>query len=128
MIDNMKFKALTLALLILNFHTASQGQTVLNDFTVDPGTYYPSGSPFVADKIVGNYSQVSTYETDGSFSVALRWNAGQFVSNDGVDAISAAVTGLGFAYDPYAILSLKGQWLDVAGTAQLEFTSGDISL
>lgn len=78
------------------------------DFTVTPGAYAPGKAAFVADKITGNYAERITFNNNGTFDVSLKWNAGQFVQNDGVDTLSSGITGLNANYGIYALFLGKG--------------------
>lgn len=75
------------------------------DFTVTPGAY-SSASSFVADKITGNYAEVITFDGLGNFAVSIKWNAGQFVANGGVDPVIG--TGLNVDYGLYALFMGTG--------------------
>ncbi len=78
------------------------------DFTVTPGAYAPGKSAFVADKITGNYAERITFNNNGTFDVSLKFNAGQFVQNDGVDALGSGITGLNANYGIYALFLGSG--------------------
>lgn len=84
--------------------TAAQAVTY-NPFTVDPtGTY----ANFNADKITGNYTEIATFNQNGTFNVSLMWNAGQFVTNNGNTEIKAGTSGLGVGYSIYALYTASG--------------------
>ena len=94
----------------LGVASTSAMAVVFPDFTVNPSTYTsPALSPFVADKITGNYAEwVSIVGT--SFNVSILWNAGQFVKNDGATALFASTTGLNNSggYGMYALFQGSG--------------------
>jgi hypothetical protein len=52
----------------------------------------PNSSPLTADKITGNYEEAITFSggpSSGTFDVALKWNAGQFVADDGTSPVAS---------------------------------------
>ncbi len=123
----MKFTRLAAAAALL-MTAGFANAVVLNDFTVTPGAYAPLKSAFVADKITGNYVEVITFSGAGTFDVSIKWNAGQFVADDGTNPLnsglstSATGTGLGSNYGLYAFF--QGSGTAVAGA----FTLGTGSL
>jgi hypothetical protein len=74
------------------------------DFVVDPtlSGATSGGSTFTADKITGNYVEYIQFTGANTFSFALRWEAGQFVKNDGNTPLPGFVSGLGNSYGLYA--------------------------
>ena len=98
------------------------------DFVVDQSAQFTidnmlrtlsSGGTFTADKITGNYAERLTFaENSNAFQVALYWNAGQFVKNDGTVAISS---GLGSSYGLYATFVGNGV-VSAAGTGPITFS------
>lgn len=96
-----------------------------NPFTVQaPGI----ATPFVADKITGNYVEVATFNANNTFDVSLFWNAGQFVTNQGTAALNANTTGLGSKYHMYAIYKASGVTSNSGGKSIFTFTPGTGSL
>lgn len=89
---------------------SASAQASFPDFTVGP--FYTGMPTFTADKITGNYVEVITFGA-GTFDITLRWNAGQFVANDGVDVLAAGDTNLGNTYGLYALF--RGTGTFVAG-------------
>lgn len=75
------------------------------DFTVNPSAYSAAAS-FTADKITGNYAEVITFDGLGNFFVSIKFEAGQFVSNDGVDPVKG--TGLTNDYGLYGLFMGQG--------------------
>ena len=85
--------------------------TVFPDFVVNesaiagalPGT-------FTADKITGNYVEVITFGANNTFDVSLKFQAGQFVANDGKTPITDAQLGGKTAnqYQLYALYQASG--------------------
>lgn len=51
---------------------------------------------FTADKITGNFVEVISFAgtTSGTFDVALKWNAGQFVANNGSSPVASQLGSL----------------------------------
>jgi hypothetical protein len=80
------------------------------DFSVNPTAYGGSGT-FTADKITGNYTEVITFNANGTFDISLLYQAGQFVANDGTVALNGGGpggTGLGATYGLYALFKGSG--------------------
>lgn len=85
------------------------------DFTVSeapvPGA---TGSTVSADKITGNYTEVVTFNgspSSGTFDVSLRWNAGQFVANNGSTPVASQLGGVtANQYGLYALYSGSGTY------------------
>jgi len=125
----MKFKLnLIQASLIAAMTAASAGASaaVFNDFTVDPDSV-AGGSTFVADKITGNYVEVVTFDGAGNFATSIKWEAGQFVANDGTNPLPggfAGGTGLGNTYLMYGFLQGGGTFSTVAGVTTFNFAPG----
>ena len=116
------------------FSTGATAQ-VFPDFTVTEGN--PASTPgafplsFTADKITGNYVEVITFGPGNTFQVSLRWNAGQYVANNGVTPV---VSNLG-ASDPanpfanqyglYALFTASGTFAPgPGGTTSFTFNPG----
>ena len=122
----MKFTRLAAAAALL-MSAGFANAAILPDFTVTPGAYAPGKVPFVADKITGNYVERVTFNPGGTFDVSIKWNAGQFVANDGTSPLNAgglAGTGLNndLGYGMYAFFQGSGTF--AGGT----FTLGSGSL
>ena len=120
----MKFTRLAAAAALL-MSSGFANAAILPDFTVTPGIYAPGKAPFVADKITGNYVERVTFNSGGTFDVSIKWNAGQFVANDGTSPLNAGGplgTGLGNTYGMYAFFQGMGTF--AGGT----FTLGSGSL
>jgi hypothetical protein len=85
------------------------------DFTVSeapvPGA---TASTVNADKITGNYTEVVTFNgsaSSGTFDVSLRWNAGQFVANNGSTPGASQLGGItANQYGLYALYSGSGTY------------------
>jgi hypothetical protein len=90
---------------------------VFNDFTVEEGSVGSGtiANQFVADKITGNYVEVITFTpvdaTSGTFVVSLKWNAGQFVANDGTSPVVTQLNSFGAGgYGVYALYQGAGTY------------------
>ena len=97
------------------------------DFVVDPTqSGLTSGAPtFTADKITGNYVEFISFNADSTFNYALRWGAGQFVTDDGTRFLNANATGLGSLYGLYAEATGSGTFsTDAAGKTTFVTNSG----
>lgn len=113
------------------FSTAASA-AVYNDFNVvapmpffpSPFAINPTGTvSFSADKISGQYTEVITFNGDGTFDVSLRWKADAFSTNDGNTGLSSSETGLGFFYGLYANYTASGTVaVDSAGNQVFTFT------
>ena len=106
----MKFTRLAAAAALV-MSASLANAAILPDFTVTPGAYAPGKSAFVADKITGNYVERVTFNSGGTFDVSIRWNAGQFVADDGTNSLpggTLAGTGLGNDYGIYAFFQGNG--------------------
>jgi hypothetical protein len=83
---------------------------------------------FTADKITGNYVEVITFNgapASGSFDVSLRWNAGQFVANDGRDPVASQLGGIAASnYGLYALYKGSGTYTNNGTETTFNFTPG----
>jgi hypothetical protein len=83
---------------------------------------------FTADKITGNYVEVITFNgapASGSFDVSLRWNAGQFVANDGRNPVASQLGGLATSnYGLYALYQGSGTYTNNGTETTFNFTPG----
>jgi hypothetical protein len=81
-----------------------------------------------ADKITGNYVEVITFAgapASGTFNVSLRWNAGQFVANDGRDPVNSQLGGVtGNQYGLYALYQGNGTYTSNGTQTTFNFTPG----
>jgi hypothetical protein len=125
-------KTLLAAALTAVFGVASTNAMALvfPNFNVAEGSVPGSAvNNFTADKITGNYAQVISFDGAGNFAVSLRWNAGQFVANDGVDPVSTQLNGFGAGgYGLYALYSATGTVSTVAGVSTFTTDAGSGSL
>ena len=109
------------------FAASAAHAVALNDFTV---RHVEGGvtTEFVADKIIGNYVEVATFNNDGTFNVSLFFSASSFVKNDGVDNIMAGTSRLGVDYGIYALYTASGNVSSSGGKTTFTFQPGSGSL
>jgi len=130
----MKFNMkLVQASMIAAMATASVGSmaAVFPDFQVTeasvPGAVV---NTFTADKITGNYVEVVTFTpltlSTGTFDTSIKWQAGQFVADDGVNPVTSQIGGLGAnTYGLYALLMGSGTYsTSGAGVTTFNFGPG----
>ena len=123
----MKFsKCLAAIAAVASFGTASAAG--FPDFEVTPGAYAPGKSAFTADKITGNYVEVITFTGANTFDIALKWEAGQFVANDGTSPLTGLSTGLGNNYGLYAFFTGSGTFSTVGTTTTFSLGSGTLEV
>jgi hypothetical protein len=102
---------------------------VFPDFRVNEGSVTgATANILTADKITGNYVEVITFSgapASGSFNVALRWNAGQFVANDGRDPVPSQLGGVAASnYGVYALYTGAGTYTNNGTQTTFNFTPG----
>lgn len=114
--------------------SAASMAVVFPDFQVTEGSV-PGALPntFTADKITGNYVEVVTFTpvtaSTGTFATSIKYNAGQFVSNDGVTPVGSQLGSPGFGtpnqYGMYALLQATGTFsTSGAGVTTFNFNPG----
>jgi hypothetical protein len=111
----------------LGVFATSASAALFNPFTVDPDG--AGGlAPFVADKITGNYVEVITFTptspTTGTFDLSIKWEAGQFVTNQGTTPLPAFQTGLGSTYALFALFQGSGTFTTAGGGADFSLNPG----
>ena len=98
------------------------------NFTVDESVIAGAlGQNFTADKITGNYVEVISFagsETSGTFNVSLKWNAGQFVANDGSTPVASQLGTSSSQYGLYALYQGTGTFNTTASGTVFSFTPG----
>jgi hypothetical protein len=100
------------------------------DFTVNEGAVAGAiDRSLTADKITGNYVEVITFNqtstSGGTFNVALRWNAGQFVGGNGSTPVDSQLGGVSDGdYGLYALYTGNGTFNTSGGTTTFNFTPG----
>jgi hypothetical protein len=121
----MKTTKLALALTTTLLAAGNASAAVFQDFTVDP---INNNKPnFVADKITGNYDEYATF-SGNTFTLSLKWEAGQFVKNDGSTAINAATSGLGAVYGLYSLYTASGTFSTAGGVTTFNFLTGHVDM
>jgi hypothetical protein len=98
------------------------------DFQVTPGVYAPGKAAFTADKITGNYVEVITITGANTFDISLKWEAGQFVSNDGTTPLTGLTTGLGNNYGLYAFFIGTGTFSQAGPVTTFTLASGNLDV
>ena len=106
----------------------SASAVVFPDFTVDPDLAPGGFGNFVADKMTGNYVEIVTFGPGNTFNVSLKWNAGQFVANDGVDPVATLTSRLNVNYGLYALFQGSGTFATVGVVTTFTLTPGVGSL
>ncbi len=110
--------------------SASMAQTaVFPDFRVTEGSIAGAlPNNFTADKITGNYVEVITFAgapASGTFNVSLRFNAGQFVANDGKDPVGSQLGSVtANQYALYALYQGSGTYTNNGTQTTFNFTPG----
>jgi hypothetical protein len=101
------------------------------DFSVSEGSIAGAlPNTLTADKITGNYVEVITFSgtpASGTFDVSLRWNAGQFVANDGQDTVGSQLGGITSQtsnYGLYALYTGTGSYSSSGDETVFNFTPG----
>jgi hypothetical protein len=101
------------------------------DFRVNEGSVAGAlPNILTADKITGNYVEVISFAgtpASGTFDVSLRWNAGQFVANDGEDTVGSQLGGIAAQtsnYGLYALYTGSGVYNLNGQETVFTFTSG----
>ncbi|MDO9047764.1 MAG: flocculation-associated PEP-CTERM protein PepA [Methylobacter sp.] len=116
--------ALTTGLVISSSN--AMAANIFPDFNVQEGVV-PGGTVsnlFTADKITGNYNEIVTFGA-GTFDVSLKWNAGQYVADDGANPLTTQLGSFGAAgYGMYALFQASGTFTTVAGVSTFTFTPG----
>jgi hypothetical protein len=111
-------------LVAMGVASASASAAVFPDFTFDPA----ASAAFTADKITGNYSEIVTFNGDGTFATSLQWSAGQFSTNDGNTALNAGATRLGVDYGLYALFQGTGTFGLSGGVYTFTFNTGALQV
>jgi len=116
------------ASLIAAMATASGGASaaVFNDFQVTEGSVPGAvDNTFTADKITGNYVEVVTFDGAGNFYTSIKWQAGQYVANDGADPVGSQLGSVTpNQYQMYAFLQGSGTYSTVGGVTTFTFNPG----
>jgi hypothetical protein len=120
-------KTLLASAVTLSLAAASTGAMAQDfpDFRVDESAIAGAlPRSFTADKITGNYVEVITFN-DNAFNVSLKWNAGQFLADNG-GALAPSQLGAVTAnqYGLYALYQGGGTVTYTASGAVFDFTPG----
>ncbi len=114
----------------VGFASTSAMAVTFPDFNVQEGSV-PGSLPnaFTADKITGNYVEVITFGA-GTFTVSLKWQAGQFVANDGTSPITTSqLNNFGpNGYGLYALYQGSGTFSTSGGITTFNNTPGTGSI
>jgi hypothetical protein len=99
------------------------------DFTINEGAIAGAiGQTFTADKITGNYVEVITFagsETNGTFNVSLKWNAGQFVGDNGSTPLASQLgSATSNQYGLYALYQGTGTYNTTQSGTVFNFAPG----
>lgn len=124
---------LTLPSLLLGTSTASAAN--FPNFTINEASIEGANTQaFVADKITGNYDEFATFDsTTNTFSLSLKWNAGQFIANDGATPVNTSLLNVPSLFTPlgyglYGLITAQGNYV-TSGTATIfNFTQGKFDL
>lgn len=105
----------------------ASNQNFINGLNMDPAV-----GIFTADKITGNYDEFATFTptsaTTGVFSTSIKWQAGQFVANDGSTPLASSITALGTDYTLYGLLLGSGTYQTLAGKTTFTFNAGNLDV
>lgn len=120
--------AVTIALAAASSGAMAQS-AVFPSFTVDESSIAGAlPNTFKADKITGNYVEVISFAgapASGTFDVSLRWNAGQFVGNNGTTPVNSQLGGFTpNQYGLYALYQGKGTYANNGTQTTFNFTPG----
>lgn len=115
-------KAVAKTIIACSIAAASMFGTAAHASNFNPFTVEYDGRSFTADKITGNYNEIATFNPDGTFSVSLVWNAGQFVTNGGTTPVTR--TGLNDSYGLYALYTATGTFGVENGANVFRFAEG----
>jgi hypothetical protein len=103
---------------------------VYPDFAVNEGSVLGSNfGIFVADKITGNYVAVISFTSVNTFAISLKWQAGQFVANDGTTPLLTSLNAPTNGYKLYAVYQGAGTFsTNGSGVTTFTLTAGIGSL
>lgn len=119
-------KSLLAAAMTTALSFASTSAMALPDFQVDPDLASPA-TFFTADKITGNYVERIDFGV-GTFNASIKWEAGQFVANDGTQPINAGTSRLGVDYGLFGLFTGSGTFSTVGGVTNFLFDNSSLSL
>lgn len=101
-----------------------------------PGTPFNPLAPSKADKIVGNYAEVVTFVPTGpgtgTFATSVKWQAGQFVADDGTNPLLGLflnAPNMFGGYGLYGLFTATGTYSTTSGgVTTFSFASGSGAL
>lgn len=110
----------------LGFASSSVMAQAFPDFVVNESSIDGAlARTFTADKITGNYVEVITFNANNTFDVSLRFNAGQFVANDGSSPVASQLGGVSSnQYQLYALYQGSGTVTTTSAGTTFNFTPG----
>ncbi len=112
----------------LGFASSNAMAVAFNDFTVNEGSVPgAAANTFTANRVLGNYEEVITFNPGGTFDVSLKWNASDFRPT------SSLGNQLGGALNPqnyglYAVYQGSGTFSSSGGVTTFTTTPGVGSL
>lgn len=110
---------------------STSAMAAFEDFTVDPTISGNTSLPpaFVADKIVGNYVERIDFNLDGTFNTSIKWEASNFVANNGTTLVLPGVSKLGVDYGLYGLFVGTGTFTtNPSNITTFLFSSSTLSL
>jgi hypothetical protein len=131
--NNIFRKTLLASAVAISLAAATSGamaqSAMFPDFTINEASIAGAlPNTFVADKLTGNYVEVITFAgapAAGTFDVSLRFNAGQFVANDGKDPVGSQLGGItSNQYNLYALYMGSGTYSSNGTQTTFNFTPG----
>ncbi|MET0964006.1 MAG: flocculation-associated PEP-CTERM protein PepA [Noviherbaspirillum sp.] len=103
-------------------------QAVFPDFVVNEGSVEGAiARTLTGDKITGNYVEIATFSpgTSGTFDASLKWQAGQFVGNNGTTLVDSQLGGVsGNQYGLYVLYRGNGTFEVSGGQTVFNFAPG----
>lgn len=142
-LNNAK-KAAAAAVVLAALAGVSTEAAAYNVFTVNPGNFgevkkiggtaaHPVTAlvtPFSADKMTGNYTEIITVGPSGNtFNVSILWEVGQFAANNGATVLNGtSTTGLGYSYGMYLTFQGSGTITPTATGNHFNLTPGGSTL
>ena len=110
----------------LGFASSSVMAQSFPDFVVNEAVVAGAGAnQFTADKLTGNYVEVITFNDSGAFNVSLKFQAGQFVANDGNTPVGSQLGSFTpNQYQLYALYQASGTTTVSGGTTTFNVAPG----
>lgn len=124
-----------------NANAAAFPDFTINESSVKGNVNAPT---FIADKITGNYDEWATFDTsNNTFNLSLKWNAGQFVTNDGTTPITTSLLNtpsqtvvipnfgsftINNGYGLYGLITAQGNYVASGASTTFNFRQGKLDL